>query len=120
MAAAFALVVLGAAGVRQRVRRRLRAARRPTTRGRWPGAPSRWRELYDQADQLLPGGADAFQQRLAELRGHPVVVNKWASWCGPCREEFPWFQRLSARLGKRIAFLGVDAKDSRRRGQGRS
>jgi cytochrome c biogenesis protein CcmG/thiol:disulfide interchange protein DsbE len=40
------------------------------------------------------------------------VVNKWATWCGPCREETPCFQRLSARLGKRIAFLGVDSEDS--------
>ena len=40
------------------------------------------------------------------------MVNKWASWCGPCREEFPWFQRLSARYGKQVAFLGVDSQDS--------
>jgi cytochrome c biogenesis protein CcmG/thiol:disulfide interchange protein DsbE len=76
------------------------------------GAPKPLAELYDQPNQLLPGGTDAFEQRLAELRGYPVVVNKWASWCGPCREEMPWFQRLSARLGKRIAFLGVDSQDS--------
>ena len=76
------------------------------------GAPRPLAKLYDQADQLLPGGADAFQQRLAELRGHPVVVNKWASWCGPCREEMPWLQREAARRGKRIAFIGVDSRDS--------
>ncbi len=76
------------------------------------GAPKPLAKLYDQADQLLPGGAEAFQQRLAELRGHPVVVNKWASWCGPCREEMPWLQRQAAERGKRIAFIGVDAKDS--------
>jgi cytochrome c biogenesis protein CcmG/thiol:disulfide interchange protein DsbE len=76
------------------------------------GAPKPLAKLYDQADQLLPGGAEAFQQRLAELRGHPVVVNKWASWCGPCREEMPWLQRQAAERGKRIAFIGVDSKDS--------
>ena len=76
------------------------------------GAPKPLAELYDQADQLLPGGAEAFQQRLAKLRGHPVVVNKWASWCGPCREEMPWLQREVARHGERIAFIGVDSRDS--------
>ncbi len=76
------------------------------------GAPPPLARLYDQANQLLPGGVAAFERRLEELRGHPVVVNKWASWCGPCREEFPWFQELSAKLGKRIAFLGVDSNDS--------
>jgi len=76
------------------------------------GAPKPLAKLYDQADQLLPGGAEAFQQRLTELRGHPVVVNKWASWCGPCREEMPWLQRQAAERGKRIAFIGVDSRDS--------
>jgi cytochrome c biogenesis protein CcmG, thiol:disulfide interchange protein DsbE len=76
------------------------------------GAPKPLAKLYDQADQLLPGGAGAFQQRLAELRGHPVVVNKWASWCGPCREEMPWLQREAAANGKRIAFIGIDSRDS--------
>src|SRR5204863_9964663 len=76
------------------------------------GAPKPLAQLYAQADQLLPGGADAFQQRLAELRGHPVVVNKWASWCGPCRGEMPWFQREAAANGKRIAFIGIDSRDS--------
>src|SRR6187200_3336231 len=76
------------------------------------GAPKPLAELYYQANQLLPGGTSAFEQRLADLKGHPVVVNKWASWCGPCRLEFPWFQDLSAKLGKRVAFVGVDSDDS--------
>jgi cytochrome c biogenesis protein CcmG, thiol:disulfide interchange protein DsbE len=75
-------------------------------------APGPLADLYAQPDELLSGGTDAFKKRLVTLRGYPVVVNKWASWCGPCRAEFPFFQRLSAKLGKRVAFLGVDAEDS--------
>ena len=41
-----------------------------------------------------------------------MVVNKWASWCGPCRLEFPWFQSLAEKRGGQIAFLGVNANDS--------
>jgi thiol-disulfide isomerase/thioredoxin len=76
------------------------------------GAPPPLASLHRQANELLPGGLEAFDARLKDLRGHPVVVNKWASWCGPCREEFPWFQDISAKLGKRVAFLGVNSKDS--------
>jgi cytochrome c biogenesis protein CcmG/thiol:disulfide interchange protein DsbE len=88
------------------------AGRSPDYAKALAGAPQPLAKLYDQPNRLLPGGTDAFQQRLADLRGYPVVVNKWASWCGPCREEMPWFQRLSARLGERIAFLGVNSEDS--------
>jgi cytochrome c biogenesis protein CcmG, thiol:disulfide interchange protein DsbE len=76
------------------------------------GAPKPLAALYAQENRLLGGGAGAFRQRIEELRGYPVVVNKWASWCGPCRFEFPFFQRLSARLGKRVAFMGVDTDDT--------
>jgi len=76
------------------------------------GSPAPLAALHHQANQLLGGGANAFQARLRKLRGYPVVVNKWASWCGPCRAEFPYFQRQSARLGKRVAFLGVNSNDN--------
>lgn len=76
------------------------------------GAPAPLAALYDQADELLPGGIDAYEKRIEQLQGHPVVVNVWASWCGPCREEFPVLQELSARYGKRVAFLGVNSEDS--------
>ena len=68
--------------------------------------------IHGAPPQLLDGGSDAFDARLAQLRGTPVVVNKWASWCGPCRLEFPWFQSLAEKRGGQIAFLGVNANDS--------
>jgi cytochrome c biogenesis protein CcmG/thiol:disulfide interchange protein DsbE len=88
------------------------AAKQPDYDRALAGAPKPLAKLYAEGDRLLPGGADAFESQLERLRGYPVVVNKWASWCGPCREEFPHFQRLSARFGKRVAFIGIDARDS--------
>jgi cytochrome c biogenesis protein CcmG, thiol:disulfide interchange protein DsbE len=77
------------------------------------GAPPALARLYDQPGRLLDGGPAAFERQIAALRGHPVVVNKWASWCGPCRFEFPFFQKQVTKRGKLIAFLGVDGEDSK-------
>jgi len=76
------------------------------------GAPAPLAEIRGQANRLLDGGPDAFEERLAGLRGFPVVVNKWASWCGPCRFEFPFFQTLAEERAGEVAFLGVDSDDS--------
>ena len=76
------------------------------------GSPAPLAALHSQADELLPGGSEAYEKRIAALRGYPVVANVWASWCGPCRFEFPVLQKLSARYGKRVAFLGVNSQDS--------
>jgi cytochrome c biogenesis protein CcmG, thiol:disulfide interchange protein DsbE len=76
------------------------------------GSPAPLAALHSQADELLPGGTEAYEKRVASLRGYPVVTNVWASWCGPCRFEFPVLQKLSARYGRRVAFLGVDSQDS--------
>ena len=76
------------------------------------GAPAALAKGHDQANKLLGGGADAFKERLKGLEGHPVVVNKWASWCAPCRAELPFFQSQALKRGKRIAFLGVNSNDN--------
>jgi cytochrome c biogenesis protein CcmG/thiol:disulfide interchange protein DsbE len=76
------------------------------------GAPPQLAAIRAQANQLLDGGTDAFDARLTQLSGTPIVVNKWASWCGPCRFEFPWFQSLAEKRGGQIAFLGVNSNDS--------
>jgi thiol-disulfide isomerase/thioredoxin len=76
------------------------------------GSPAPLAALHKQANELLPGGTAAYEERVAALKGYPVVANVWASWCGPCRFEFPVLQKLSARYGKRVAFLGVNSEDS--------
>jgi cytochrome c biogenesis protein CcmG, thiol:disulfide interchange protein DsbE len=76
------------------------------------GSPAPLAGLHGQANELLPGGTEAYERRIDSLRGYPIVANVWASWCGPCRFEFPVLQKLSARYGKRVAFIGIDSEDS--------
>jgi thiol-disulfide isomerase/thioredoxin len=83
----------------------------PAAQSKLAAAPGALHGLYAQANQLLGGGKGAFDRRLAALRGHPVVVNKWASWCGPCQSEFPVFQSVATREGTKVGFLGVDGTD---------
>lgn len=49
---------------------------------------------------------------MAELKGHPLVINFWATFCGPCKIEMPWFEEFSATYkDKGLVILGVDQDD---------
>ncbi len=50
---------------------------------------------------------------LSQFAGRPVVVNFWASWCPPCRQELPALAAMARRYGGRVAFVGVDTNDQR-------
>jgi len=75
------------------------------------GAPPPLAAVHAQANELLDGGEPALRRRLEQLSGYPVVVNVWAAWCGPCKEEFPVLQRAAVRYGRGVAFIGVDTED---------
>ena len=78
------------------------------------GAPARLASLHAQGAQILGGGLPALRARLGGLRGEPTVINKWASWCEPCRAEFPIFQHVSVTTGREVAFVGIDSGDTSR------
>ncbi len=50
---------------------------------------------------------------LDEMKGRPVVVNFWGSWCAPCREEAPTLRTAFEELSPTVAFLGIDIRDER-------
>jgi cytochrome c biogenesis protein CcmG, thiol:disulfide interchange protein DsbE len=48
----------------------------------------------------------------AELEGQPLVINFWGSWCEPCKEELPAFQRTYEEYGDDVEFVGINMKDN--------
>jgi cytochrome c biogenesis protein CcmG/thiol:disulfide interchange protein DsbE len=75
------------------------------------GSPAALAALHSQSGQLL-GSAPALAARIRSLRGYPIVLNAWATWCPDCVAEFKMFAAASAAYGRRVAFLGADTDDS--------
>lgn len=115
-AAAIALATVVAIGIVQASHHDHTAALAPPSAAQvqagLAGSPAPLAGLHAQADQLLGGGASALHARMAALHGYPLVINKWAAWCGPCRSEFPVFQHVGVGFGRAVAFMGLDSADN--------
>jgi cytochrome c biogenesis protein CcmG/thiol:disulfide interchange protein DsbE len=51
--------------------------------------------------------------RVADLRGEPALINVWASWCVPCREEAPELARFDREMRARARLVGIDIQDAK-------
>jgi thiol-disulfide isomerase/thioredoxin len=68
----------------------------------------------DRGDPIELSGEtlDGEQLDLADLRGKPVVVTVWGSWCPPCRAEAPWLVAAAEDYDGRVAFVGINNRDA--------
>lgn len=55
--------------------------------------------------------ADGTAVKLSDFQGKPVVLNFWASWCGPCKSEMPAFEEAYQTMGEDVQFLMVNLTD---------
>jgi thiol-disulfide isomerase/thioredoxin len=80
------------------------------SRGNDETTPGKARVPQVHLSNVIPG-APAIT--LADLNSQAVVVNFWASWCGPCEKEMPTFEAVHKEFGDRVVFVGIDENDSR-------
>jgi thiol-disulfide isomerase/thioredoxin len=86
-----------------------------------PGKPAAGQAQPDPTPRPVPGSPapevtavnvfNGAKIKLSELRGKPVMLNFWATWCGPCRLEMPDMERLHKELGDQITIVAVGGDD---------
>ncbi len=87
----------------------------PNRSGESPGEPSPQPEQERiKAPDFTVVDADGKDVKLSDMKGKPVVLNFWASWCPPCKAEMPEFDKVFGELGGDIVFMMVDMTDGER------
>ncbi len=81
-------------------------------------APPAEVKVGGQLPDVLMSGLNGPDRRLSSYRGRPLVINVWASWCGPCRAETASLERLAwLDLPERFAVIGISTDDYRENAQ---
>ena len=70
-------------------------------------------ELVDLAPDITVYDRDGNVVKLSDMKGKPVVINFWATWCGPCKSELPAFQQAYEAYGQDVCFMMVDMVQGR-------
>jgi thiol-disulfide isomerase/thioredoxin len=79
-----------------------------------PAAPAGLPKVGARAPDFVLKSGSGHNVRLSELRGQVVMINFWASWCGPCRQELPKLDKLQARYRSAgFALLAINLDDDR-------
>ncbi|MCA9633563.1 MAG: TlpA family protein disulfide reductase [Myxococcales bacterium] len=66
----------------------------------------------DFALEVIHEGEEGARIRLSNLKGKPVLLDFWASWCGPCRMQAPIVDQIAREYGDRLHVVGVDTGDA--------
>lgn len=69
-------------------------------------------EIGAAAPSFSLTGMDGKTYNLRQFRGKPVLLNFWASWCGPCRDEAPYLTKLKEKFGSELQIVAVNVTDS--------
>ena len=80
----------------------------PTQPTEPPTQPTEPPRPTGSAPDFVVYDANGNQVRLSDFFGKPIVLNFWASWCGPCRSEMPHFQEMYEKWGDEVVFLMVN------------
>ncbi|MHC1694711.1 MAG: TlpA family protein disulfide reductase [Eubacteriales bacterium] len=67
-----------------------------------------------KAPDFMSLDKDGGEVKLSDFIGKPIVINFWASWCPPCKDELPDFEKLYKEMGEDIVFLMVNLTDGQR------
>lgn len=69
---------------------------------------------FEKATDFTVYNTDGYKVNLSDFKGKPVIVNFWATWCGPCKSELPAFENVYKKYGDKIQFMMVNMTDGQR------
>ena len=108
------LVLVGGSLAYNRLREQVEPERTLNTSDSDTTATNAVTEAYPQARDFTVQDIDGNDVKLSEQFGKPLVVNFWASWCPPCKEEMPDFESVYQEMGEQVTFMMVNLVDGSR------